>query len=94
MWLRGLRTRHSVLEDVSSIPGLAQWVKYLALPHFDPWPGIFHIPYAVEKRKSEKSNLFVSSTVKSQRKGLSVEGGLDLLFMVLRGRTTWRKDFI
>ena len=31
MWLRGLRTRHSVLKDVGSILGLAQWVKDLVL---------------------------------------------------------------
>ena len=30
-WLSRLRTQHSVLEDVSLIPGLAQCVKYLAL---------------------------------------------------------------
>ena len=26
-WLSGLRTQHSVCEDVCSIPGPAQWVK-------------------------------------------------------------------
>ena len=29
LWLRGLGTRHSAHEDVSSIPGLVQWVKDL-----------------------------------------------------------------
>ena len=32
LWLSGLRTQHSVYEDVSSIPGLTQWIKDLALP--------------------------------------------------------------
>ena len=27
LWLRELRTRHSVCENSGSIPGLAQWVK-------------------------------------------------------------------
>ena len=27
LWLHGLRTQHSLLEDASSIPGLAQCVK-------------------------------------------------------------------
>ena len=32
LWLSGLRIQHSVHEDASSIPGLAQWVKESALP--------------------------------------------------------------
>ena len=32
MWLSGLKTWHSLHEDVSTIPGLAQWLKDLALP--------------------------------------------------------------
>ena len=30
MWLSGLRTQHSVHEDVDSTPGLTQWGKFLA----------------------------------------------------------------
>lgn len=32
LWLSGLKTRHSLHEDVRSIPSLAQWVKDLILP--------------------------------------------------------------
>ena len=31
VWLRRLRTQHSVHEDAASIPDLAQWVKHQAL---------------------------------------------------------------
>ena len=31
-WLNGLRTQHSIDEDVGWIPGLAQWVIDLVLP--------------------------------------------------------------
>jgi len=33
LWLRRLRTRNSVLEDVGSIPGFTQCVKDLVLLH-------------------------------------------------------------
>ena len=32
LWLSGLRTQHSLHEDVGLIPGLTQWIKDLALP--------------------------------------------------------------
>ena len=32
LWLSGLRTQYSLCEDVGLIPGIAQWVKDLALP--------------------------------------------------------------
>ena len=32
LWVNGLRTQHSVCEDVSLIPDLTQCVKDLALP--------------------------------------------------------------
>ena len=31
LWLSGLKTQHCLCEDESSIPGLIQWVKDLAL---------------------------------------------------------------
>ena len=31
LWLSGLRTQYSVYEGASSVPGLIQWVKDLAL---------------------------------------------------------------
>ena len=32
LWLRGLRTQHSLCKDANLIPGFAQWVKPLVLP--------------------------------------------------------------
>ena len=32
VWISGLRTGHSVCEDVGLIHGLGQWVKHLSLP--------------------------------------------------------------
>ena len=32
LWLSGLRPRPIIHEDEGLIPGLTQWVKYLALP--------------------------------------------------------------
>ena len=32
MWLSGLRTQHCLREEMSSIPGLTQWIKDLVLP--------------------------------------------------------------
>ena len=32
LWLSGLRTQRSLHEELGSIPGLAHWVKDLALP--------------------------------------------------------------
>ena len=37
LWLSGLRTRHSVHEDVGSVSSLTQWVKNPALPQA-VWP--------------------------------------------------------
>ena len=40
MWLSGLRTQHSAQKDAGFIPGLAQWVKALALPQAAAWVAI------------------------------------------------------
>ena len=47
MWLSGLRTGHCLCEDLGLIPGLAQWVKDLALQHGSQmWLGS-HVAVAV-----------------------------------------------
>ena len=38
LWLRGLRTQHSVSENVGLIPGLSQWVKDEMLLWLWLWP--------------------------------------------------------
>ena len=64
MWLFGLRTQHSIQEDVAWIHGLALWVKDLVLAQgvsqqlqvqFDPQA--WELPYAMGvaiKRKKKK----------------------------------------
>ena len=62
LWHRGLRTKCCLCDIADSIPGLAQWVKDLALPklqhrsqmqlRFDHWPGNFH--YAMDVDEKEK----------------------------------------
>ena len=56
LWLRRLRTQHSVCGDVGLIPNLAHWVKDPALSllwlRFDLWPGNLHM--AKKKKKRER----------------------------------------
>jgi len=68
MWLFGLRTQHSVQEDVGWIHGLARWVKDLVLAQgvsqqlkvqFDPWA--WELPYAmgvaIKRKKKKKKDM-------------------------------------
>ena len=54
LWLSGLRSRHNVRENASSIPGLSQWVKDPVLPWLQRRPAAaalirplaWELPYA------------------------------------------------
>ena len=57
-WVKDL---HCLYGGMGSIPGLAQWVKDLAMPQlqlrFDPQPGNFHMPWVWPlKNKKEKGD--------------------------------------
>ena len=61
MWLRGLRTQHSVHEDMGSIPDLTQWVKDLVLLQtaapIQPlsWELPYDVPVALQKKEKNEN---------------------------------------
>ena len=58
LWLSWLRTRCSVYEDASLIPGLAQWGWQLQLG-FDPWSRNFHMAQVPPPPKKKRKNEFI-----------------------------------
>ena len=72
LWLRGLRTGHSIHEDEGSIPGLTQWFQDLALPQASAWlADAAQIPWCCgcgvgQKNKKIKKNVVLTRVIKSK----------------------------